>query len=498
MAKNRPAARIYERIEVLYHLEALEPRVLFSAVLPALDQDVVIARDAGDGRVVVAGLLADDTHVMVARLQADGSLDPTFGRAGVVLLKGLWILDDLQVSSDGKLLVMADVTTHRTAMFRLDTDGDLDPSFGSGGEVVLPVPNAGEVFPATGMMARQSDGRIITVERGVDPGGGILLSRYSPDGVPDTSFGTGGTVDWYGSSTYTPWPDSISPIADVGIQVVLGGIEMIGFTIMRWRADGSPDPAFGEGTTVTGDPGGYPDLLATVSDGRILIDSSWINQATLFSPGGSQEGDFAVEAPSSVVEIAGGGGNRLVFASNSDGLQENGQFALLAFTADGVADPSFGDAGRVIISDEPGIKPLWMQLSAASDGGLIEAHPGEPVSPEGDDWYPSELVINRLDASGRPVETFGVHGRVAFRLEGTGEVAPPTAKAPTPDVPTEGASAETKAVAEEAGVGVAGVVRDASAFFRGDHEEAILNWLLGRGIDDSLLGLSVDDVLRAG
>src|SRR5258706_7940906 len=103
-----------------YVLEALEPRVLLSAVLPALEQDAVIVRDAGGGRVVVAGVLADDKNVLVARLQADGSLDPTFGRGGVVLLKNLWILDEVEVRADGKVLLMADVTTRRTAIYQLD------------------------------------------------------------------------------------------------------------------------------------------------------------------------------------------------------------------------------------------------------------------------------------------------------------------------------------------------------------------------------------------
>ncbi|MDB5324270.1 MAG: hypothetical protein JWN40_5901 [Phycisphaerales bacterium] len=480
-----------------YALEALEPRVLLSAVLPALEQDAVIVRDGGDGRVVVAGVLADDQHVLVARLKADGSLDPTFGRDGIVLLENLWILDEVEVRPDGQMLVMADATSHRTVIFRLNVDGGVDMSFGTGGRVLLPAPNSGVVFPGTGMMAVQSDSRILTVERGADPGGGILVSRYGPDGVPDSSFGTGGAVAWSGSSPQTPWPDSISPSADGGIQLVLDGVETLGFMIMRWRADGSPDPAFGEGRMVMGDPGGYAYFLGTLSDGRVLTDSFWLNRTTIFRPDGSREGVFAVEAPTSVLQLSGRG-NRLIFATNPDGLQKSGQFALLSFTAEGMADPSFGDGGRLVISDDPGITPWWMQLSAASNGDLIEAHLGEPASPEGQDGYPTELVINRMDAGGRPVETFGIHGRAVFRLEGTGESEPGPAEPPMAAAQPHDPNAGTEIVAEAFGADVPAIVRNASAFLRGDHQEAILNGLLGRRIDDSLLGFSVDDLLRAG
>jgi uncharacterized delta-60 repeat protein len=454
-----------------------------------LEQDAVIVRDAGGGRVVVAGVLADDKNVLVARLRADGSLDPTFGRGGVVLLKNLWILDEVEVRADGKVLLMADVTTRRTAIYQLDADGGLDASFGSGGRVLLPAPSIGEVSPETGVMAVQADGRILAAERGNEPAGGILISRYRPDGSPDSTFGSGGTVIWSGPALHTPWPDSIGATADGGVQMVLEGFDDEGFMISRYRADGSPDPAFGDGRIVMAESGGYPYFLATLSDGRVLTNSFWNNRISMYAPDGSPEGAFTVEAPTSALQLPGSDGNRLIFASNPEELRTGGQFALLAFTTDGLPDTSFGDAGRLVISDDAGIRSWWMQLSAASDGGLIEAHLGEAGSPDVEGWYPTELVINRVDASGRPVETFGSHGRVVFRLEGTGPAD--SEVSPAPDDPA------AQPPVEEFTSGTRAGARDLSPFSTGDdRRDESLNRLLNSGFDASLFGSTVEDLLR--
>lgn len=82
----------------------------------------------------------------------------------------------------------------------------------------------------------------------------------------------------------------------------------------------------------------------------------------------------------------------------------------------------FANCGAALCNNCRKGSSLIVQL--LSDGGLIEARPGEPVSPAGEGGYPLELVIDRLDANGRRVGTFGIHGRAVFRLEGRGELAP--------------------------------------------------------------------------
>src|SRR5688572_20451662 len=78
----------------------------------------------------------------------------------------------------------------------LSAAGDLDASFGLGGKVLTDFPTS--TIDAARSTALQSDGRIITLSGGADPNS-ARLSRYTADGVLDTTFGAGG-------STIVPFP----------------------------------------------------------------------------------------------------------------------------------------------------------------------------------------------------------------------------------------------------------------------------------------------------
>jgi uncharacterized delta-60 repeat protein len=132
---------------------------------PGADVANAIAR-TGSGELVLAGSAANDGHRDwgVARYRADGSLDGSFGDAGVVILA--WTsapeaADD--VLTAGRKLVIAG-RIHRTAtgddagVVRLRRGGKLDDTFGVGG--VARVDVAGATDAAHGL-ARQASGKIV-------------------------------------------------------------------------------------------------------------------------------------------------------------------------------------------------------------------------------------------------------------------------------------------------------------------------------------------------
>src|SRR5437763_12174475 len=88
------------------------------------------------------------------------------------------------------LVVLAGaLLTHAPAA--LAAPGDLDPTFGSGGEVVTPLDQGG-VFDD---VAFQPDGKVIAVGyAGISGPHEFLVARYLPDGALDPSFGSGGVV----------------------------------------------------------------------------------------------------------------------------------------------------------------------------------------------------------------------------------------------------------------------------------------------------------------
>ncbi len=177
-----------------------------------------LAIDSG-GRIVydTTAVLAsgNGSKIAVGRLGADGQADSTFGIAGQVLLAGggADFAGPLAIQPDGKIVIsgtFADLTVYPTAahfdLFRLDTSGTLDPSFGTSGEAALGASfirayTAAKFGLAEGVVkaiAIQPDGKIVL-------GGSVAadiagydsmptLLRVAPDGSPDSTFGTGGLI----------------------------------------------------------------------------------------------------------------------------------------------------------------------------------------------------------------------------------------------------------------------------------------------------------------
>src|SRR5439155_13054341 len=141
-----------------------------------------------DGKIVAAGVAGG--FVALARYNADGSLDPTFGTGGVVFFgsgafPGLHGAEGVALQPDGKIVVVAGLVA------RFNADGSLDASFGTSGAVLA----SGREFRKA--VAVRPDGKINVVgDRPTTdgPDGRFLVERYNSDGSPDPSFGPDGTV----------------------------------------------------------------------------------------------------------------------------------------------------------------------------------------------------------------------------------------------------------------------------------------------------------------
>ncbi len=130
-----------------------------------------------------------------------GDLDPTFGNNGKVVTvlgqRSEWA-NDMVVQADGKLLVIGAsqdpdwALSFGFVLARYNADGTLDASFGDGGKVAT-------VFGSTsanGMaIALQADGKIVAAgQTGGNWAGDFLVARFNVDGSPDASFGADGVV----------------------------------------------------------------------------------------------------------------------------------------------------------------------------------------------------------------------------------------------------------------------------------------------------------------
>lgn len=178
-------------------------------------ESVDVAIDPVTQQFVVAALLADS--VVVARFNANGSLDNSFGNGvGYVFLggitdpnSGLKSDPSLAIQTDGKIVV-AYSTPDADSQFdirivRLTTTGSLDTTFDGDGIVTTHLP---ATYDHVGSIAIQTDGKIV-----IGGAQGVLqspttwsffLARYNSDGslddgsatdsTPLDSFGIGGVA----------------------------------------------------------------------------------------------------------------------------------------------------------------------------------------------------------------------------------------------------------------------------------------------------------------
>jgi uncharacterized delta-60 repeat protein len=239
------------------------------------DQAFALARQP-DGKLVAAGEAGGD--FALARYNADGTLDASFGSGGVVTTDFAGSTDrveGLAVQPDGKLVAAGQAFSGAGldfAVARYHPDGTLDTSFGSGGKVTTDL--AGGDDAGFFSVAVLSGGKLAALGSGATgTGQDFTLIRYQPNGTLDASFGSGGkvTVDFAGGDDI-----GISLVVQSSGKLVAGGYAWIGavrdFALARFKPNGLLDATFGRRGQVTTDFGGDDGAttLASQPDGQLV------------------------------------------------------------------------------------------------------------------------------------------------------------------------------------------------------------------------------------
>jgi uncharacterized delta-60 repeat protein len=236
-----------------------------------------------DGMLLVAGSATasppDDEEFLLARYADDGTLDPGFGIGGIVLTP-VGAIDSfahaVALQVDGKLVAAGSsanpMGSYDLALVRYAGDGTLDPTFGTGGIVVTPLAG-GDAFPASVLV--EPDGKIVVAG---SAGGRVLVARYDAAGVLDPGFGTGGLVltsvgDSAGASSMARQPDGKLVLAGSVSQQVMPHVFDLSVLVLRYLADGTPDPGFGSGGRVVSNWNAQSAAgdVALQPDGRIVV-----------------------------------------------------------------------------------------------------------------------------------------------------------------------------------------------------------------------------------
>jgi uncharacterized delta-60 repeat protein len=155
-----------------------------------------------DGKIVASGSVGWGSNfmVLVARFDANGTLDTTFDGDGMVTTD-LTPRDEngfsMALQTDGKIVVCGNILSDSTDGFlflRYTTTGALDPTFSLDG---IQKYNSGGSGSLGRSVAIQPDGKIVGAGYGPSAGSGargIMLVRLNEDGTFDTSFDGDGIV----------------------------------------------------------------------------------------------------------------------------------------------------------------------------------------------------------------------------------------------------------------------------------------------------------------
>lgn len=330
-----------------------------------------------DGKIVLAGRqgsLADGTSQgVLKRLNADGSLDRSFGKAGVVVTPAGQNIAYFAValSADGKL-----VATGRhdgdVVVARYKSNGGVDNQFADGGRHTI---DWGSIDTAYAV-AIAADGRILV---GGGSNGAFGLSRLTATGDTDTSFGA------RGSALFSLGAGNDNTVGAIAIQSdgrILGAGSVGGsVAVFRLTADGQTDRTFGSGgaavlkTLSSRTDAGNADYalgLAVQADRGILVANNaggdFAIERLLFS--GDRDRSFGTNGRTTVDFGGTDDADAIVVQQSGDIIvvgtttAQGGRLAVAALQPGGRLNTSYADGGKLTL--EAGVTSSGRALHAGS------------------------------------------------------------------------------------------------------------------------------------
>ena len=145
-----------------------------------------------DGKLMVGGrydipFFGGTDTFMLARLYENGTLDTTYGTAGLANFRVVGWPEGMAVQEDNKTIIVGgyNATDNNFRAIRLDEEGNLDSSFGNNGTVSLHFGNHLAICEGILLLP---DGKILLVGRFYEDSNNYwpMLVRLLTDGSPDT------------------------------------------------------------------------------------------------------------------------------------------------------------------------------------------------------------------------------------------------------------------------------------------------------------------------
>jgi len=231
-------------------------------------ESLSVLKVANDGKIVAAGQALNSTvddKFIVARINADGSLDSTFGTNGKFAdqagISNQDRISDLVILPDGKIVVVGTLLTvvgnYRTAI-KYNTSGAREWTYQQGVNGVT----SGEALNG---IAALPDGKFIVVGK---RSGKIAAIRLNANGTADATFSNTATMP--SGEVYSV---AIQPDGKIVANVLVNGSNS-SFSLIRYNTDGSLDSGFGNSGIVNTSVTNGQDVgrkLLIQPDGKFLV-----------------------------------------------------------------------------------------------------------------------------------------------------------------------------------------------------------------------------------
>lgn len=355
---------------------------------------VAAVRETSDGKLIIAGTC--NRNACVARLNADGGFDNTFGPFGLgyavftpPVTTSLFFIRDFVVLPDGRIAIVG-LSDNSLFLYVLRADGSgFDTSIMGGFGYIYGINGSAPVNATKCRIALQADGKVVISTSVTLPGTQLgssvmFVARMRADfsGL-DASFGTAG-VQVIAFGLEGPGIDSSDVATAIALQrdgkIVVGGFGMMGgsdeLEFTRLLTNGQRDPSFGgngDGRFHLSDPlrrGIISDIAIDANQrivfgGKLFMSNGLNSMVGRMTQAGQLDTSFAVSGIYSYMPhftLGDNSANNVSVTGDSiivlnnvprDNSNSSDYFAVSRFNLDGTPNGSFGGSGTSYGSFDP-------------------------------------------------------------------------------------------------------------------------------------------------